>query len=568
MKVIKLPKDELLFSSKVRQLNNYPEFKTDNSLQILIQILKTGSLPEDKKQHKRFIDKFKDFSVENGDLYYSPKRKNDDDTYLQNINLKVIKPSEREDVLKSIYNNPSRGLGTGINQFYYQICRSYLNITRKETTDFLKRQGDYQIGLIKYKKINNPIVAKTSNERWGVDNVDMTRYKENGYIGFLTIVDYFSKKVWAFGVKSFESKPNYNGLISICKKEDTYPQIIQVDNGATFYGDFKTMMEEHNKENPNETIKIIYTSPHTPTANGLVERMNRELRKKIRAGFIKNNNLKWVNMLSIYCDNINNQRSTNTKYTPNQIWTKGYIQSNTTIPIDEKENDFTDINIRRDTLKNKLLENSFKQFKNQQKERDFKKGDYVRLKLSSYAGDTKLYTQVKSRDKDIKNKKYNVINYSLHRFRILKIIPSNVNNQSQLKSLENHLPKAELFYRLQNKYKLEEEIAPNDFIPYRIEIQKKRQQTGDDSINTFMPSFYASELQYIPQNTTPYSVSPSTSNIEKLNTFNYQRKDILTREAEKELGTEIEIPKEEPKEYNLRSRSKPIEPRYNLRSRQ
>ena len=195
MKVIKLPEDKLLFSSKVRQLNNYPEFKTDELLQNLIEIIKTGSLPEDKKQHKRFIDKLKDFSIENGDLFYSPKIKNDDDTYLQKINLKVIKPSEREDVLKSIYNNPSIGLGTGINQFYYQICRSYLNITRKETTDFLKRQGDYQIGLIKYKKINNPIVAKTSNERWGVDNVDMTRYKENGYIGFLTIVDYFSKKV-------------------------------------------------------------------------------------------------------------------------------------------------------------------------------------------------------------------------------------------------------------------------------------------------------------------------------------------------------------------------------------
>jgi hypothetical protein len=43
-------------------------------------------------------------------------------------------------------------------------------------------------------------------------------------------------------------------------------------------------------------------------------------------------------MLSIYCDNINNQKSSNTKYTPNQIWTKGFIksQSNTTIPIKEK----------------------------------------------------------------------------------------------------------------------------------------------------------------------------------------------------------------------------------------
>jgi len=81
MNVIKLPEDELLFSSKVRQLNNYPEFKTDESLQNLIQILKTGSLPENKRQHKRFIDKFKDFSVKDGVLYYSPKTKNNNETY-------------------------------------------------------------------------------------------------------------------------------------------------------------------------------------------------------------------------------------------------------------------------------------------------------------------------------------------------------------------------------------------------------------------------------------------------------------------------------------------------------
>ena len=58
MKVIKLPEDELIFLSKVRQLNNYPEFKTDESLQNLIKIIKTGSLPENKKQHKDLLIKW------------------------------------------------------------------------------------------------------------------------------------------------------------------------------------------------------------------------------------------------------------------------------------------------------------------------------------------------------------------------------------------------------------------------------------------------------------------------------------------------------------------------------
>ena len=86
--------------------------------------------------------------------------------------------------MTEIYKDDTLGLGLGITQFYYQVCRKYLNITRKDATLFLKKQGDYQIALVRSHKVNTPITAKTSNERWGMDNVDMTRYKENKYIAF------------------------------------------------------------------------------------------------------------------------------------------------------------------------------------------------------------------------------------------------------------------------------------------------------------------------------------------------------------------------------------------------
>ena len=98
-----------------------------------------------------------------------------------------------------IYRDDKLGLGLDITQFYYQICRRFLNITRKDATNFLNKQGDYQIAVIRNHKVNTPITAKTSNERWGVDNVDMTRYTESvnnsRYIAFLTIVDFFSKSM-------------------------------------------------------------------------------------------------------------------------------------------------------------------------------------------------------------------------------------------------------------------------------------------------------------------------------------------------------------------------------------
>ena len=246
----------------------------------------------------------------------------------------------------------------------------------------------------------------------------MTRYKENKFNAFLTIVDYFSKKVWAVPNKDLNAKSNFEALMSICRKENTYPQIIQVDNGSAFYGDFKDLMNTHNEQNPNNKIKIVYTTPHTPTANGLVERMNRELRKKIRAGFIRHDNLKWVEYLDEYTENINNQRSSNTKYTPNQIWTQGYNKVSQTNTYEQPITDDTNLDDRRLDLKNQLVKNSLKQFKNQQKQKEFKVGDIVRLKLSANPTDRILYSQVRTREKDKTDKKYNVVNFSTILFRI------------------------------------------------------------------------------------------------------------------------------------------------------
>ena len=87
-------------------------------------------------------------------------------------------------------------MGIGINAFFNQVCTKFINIKKEVTTAFLKRQGNYQIALPYHKPVNKPINVAVCNERWGVDNVDMSNYPEFGtnYHSFLTVVDYFSKK--------------------------------------------------------------------------------------------------------------------------------------------------------------------------------------------------------------------------------------------------------------------------------------------------------------------------------------------------------------------------------------
>ena len=73
-------------------------------------------------------------------------------------------------------------------------------------------------------------------------------------------------------------------------------------------------------------IKIfIYCTRHyTPTSNGLVERLNYELRKRIKAGLVKHNSLEWVDHLPEYLNSINNSKSLTTGFTPNELWSPGY----------------------------------------------------------------------------------------------------------------------------------------------------------------------------------------------------------------------------------------------------
>lgn len=51
-----------------------------------------------------------------------------------------------------------------------------MGITRKECRDFLQKQGNYTITRPFKKVVNKPILAKTPNERWGMDICDLSNY--------------------------------------------------------------------------------------------------------------------------------------------------------------------------------------------------------------------------------------------------------------------------------------------------------------------------------------------------------------------------------------------------------
>ena len=118
------------------------------------------------------IKKGQPFYIADNHLIYRP------------LELKVIiDPDEKKEVMKEVFNDDRTGVGSGIVQFYHNICRKYLNIQRKNVADFLMRQKNYQLSRNTRHHINKPILADAPNMRWAIDLVDMNRYidQNRGY---------------------------------------------------------------------------------------------------------------------------------------------------------------------------------------------------------------------------------------------------------------------------------------------------------------------------------------------------------------------------------------------------
>ena len=296
----------------INKLNNFlykqnEPLYTNENIEKIKNYIKSGKLPNDLNdiQLKRFIERFKyGYTLKNNKVFYK--------------HLELISNEDMNDKLKEIYDDPNIGLGLGIVSFYKIVKDKYIGIIRDDVEKFLKNQTVYQITKEPRKGINKPIITTYPNERWAMDLIDMELYEKenNGYQQILTVIDYFSKFVWAEALKNRTSETIKNAMIKITNESNTMPKTFQADNGSEFKGEFSDWTHSNK-------IDLIKTLSYSPTSNGLIENYNKQLRKMIREGTIRYNSLNWVNHLNEYTNNHNNHKNTTTKYAPVEIWKEG-----------------------------------------------------------------------------------------------------------------------------------------------------------------------------------------------------------------------------------------------------
>jgi len=458
------------------------------------------------------------------DLYYSPSDR---------ITLRVAKPEEHLDLLQKVFEED--GLGVGLNSFYAKVCLRYMGITREETSDFLKHQGDYQITRPYQKIISRPILAKVPNERWEMDILVVNRYGFSTYVDengnekpkkfediytqnseglfrkILVAVDVFSKKVFASAVFS-----NYSGGVTsqevandfqdICEENETYPHLLQVDNGNEFRGDFEEWIQNHNEKFPTQQISVIRTKSYSPIINGLVERLNREVRSKIKAGIATHNNLEWFNHLNKYIENINNTKSSRTGYTPNELWSPQYEPPNED-DVEYSNEKPTDKSSKEDIQRytqSKLYRTAVEQLERGRQPYEFRVGDRVRIKIASL-----LNTAGSEYRKRIKTdilKKYNAVTYTPETYTIFQIVSppltADIRNDEPQVIQSYNVSRKQYILKDQDNNVVETNDKPQRFFGSELLLSPQSDYATEASVPNLQRSRQLNRFIKYPQNPT------------------------------------------------------------------
>lgn len=347
--------------------------------------------------NSKFVSKFNSepfnkFILQDGNIFYKPKR------------LIVIENEEqKQKVLEQLFNDDSNTIGKGVVAFYKYVISKYINITRNDVNEFLATKGYYQMSQSITKRINKPIIAKFPNQMWGIDLIDLNEYisSNKNWRYIMTVVDIFSRKVFLNKLKLKEAINTATAFEEITNKLNVTPKYLLSDNGTEWLGEFSQMCEE-------KDIKQNFTRSYSPEANGVVERMNKEIRKIIKAFFIRNNNQVWYDILDKVEENKNSTFNSTVKNAPNEIWTADKEEIPRVLPA-------TLANNPKLKARLSLVKKAIQKIKKFKEEDNFQVGDIVRVKMSS------IFANVRKLVKD-GNTKQIAVNYTPELFIVRKVI--------------------------------------------------------------------------------------------------------------------------------------------------
>ena len=172
---------------------------------------------------------------------------------------------------------------------------------------------DLQKNYLNRKRINfHDDVSPNVDSIWAADLADVHRYakqnKNNTFI--LVLIDLFSKKAWARGLKFKTGKETAAAIKDVFKKSGCSPSKLWTDRGLEFKNrDVEAVLEKYN---------VHLYSTHNDVKSAIAERFIRTLRRKIETNYILTNSTSWYYALPHLIQEYNHTKHRSLGMTPEE----------------------------------------------------------------------------------------------------------------------------------------------------------------------------------------------------------------------------------------------------------
>ena len=214
---------------------------------------------------------------------------------------------------KKLYTDPKfSGSFSGKSRFIKAIRSKDRSVKRRDIEKALRSIDSYSLHKpLKRPKLHRRIYSKGINYLFQIDLIDMSKFEDenDGYRWFITIIDTFSKKAWAFKTKRKNAKAIFEVMEPFL--EDNTPKKIEFDQGKEFYNrPFLKLLRR---------LRIKYFSVYSEHKCAIVERFNRTLKTRMYRSFTARGNRRWIDILQDLVDGYNDSVHRSINFKPNDV---------------------------------------------------------------------------------------------------------------------------------------------------------------------------------------------------------------------------------------------------------
>ena len=217
---------------------------------------------------------------------------------------------EAHQILSNIYYNPQNPAGFAGSNALARVS----GVDLKTVRQWLKSQSAYTLHKPARKHyLTRRYRTGGMNRLWQADLADMQSlaHANDGYRFILCVIDVFSKKAWAEGIRSKRAADVQAAFEKIFDTALAKPFQVQTDEGLEFESRAMNTFWDQNG--------IEQFSVKSQFKASVVERFNRTLKTKMWRYFTYKRTRRWIDVLASLLQSYNNSYHRTIKMTPNDV---------------------------------------------------------------------------------------------------------------------------------------------------------------------------------------------------------------------------------------------------------